>query len=286
MAISRAFAYNTGAAIAGLTQVGNLAISGTSFSGLTSSLSWYNGPDESLGYVIAYESPGNTVPNSATFGRVQFWRSSTQSDATFISLSGYISKRHGSPQNFTTGGSASSWLSSNGYWTNWAISYTAGLYKTTYSGYFTDNVSFFATATPQAFGTNPATSVQTTVISEAVSGDGDNFSCQWLGYFKPTTTQTYTFYTNSDDASYVWVGANAISGFTTANATVNNGGAHGPTETSGSIALTAGVYYPIRIQFGESGGGDVMTFNFSTSTITKTTNVTGLVFYNPITNNF
>ena len=286
MAISRAFAYNTGAAIPGLTQVGNLAISGTSFSGLTSSLSWYNGPDESLGYVIAYESPGNTVPNSATFGRVQFWRSSTQSDATFISLSRYISNRHGSPQNFTTGGSASSWLSSNGYWTNWVISYTTGLYKTTYSGYFNDVVSFFATATPQAFGTNPATSVQTTAISEAGSGDGDNFSCQWLGYFKPTTTQTYTFYTTSDDASYVWIGANAISGFTTANATVNNGGAHGPIEASGSIALTAGVYYPIRIQFGEAGGGDVMTFNYSTSTITKTTNVTGLVFYNPVTNNF
>jgi phosphosulfolactate phosphohydrolase-like enzyme len=84
----------------------------------------------------------------------------------------------------------------------------------------------------------------------------------------------------------VWVGANAISGFTTANATVNNGGAHGPIEASGSIALTAGVYYPIRIQFGEAGGGDVMTFNFSTSTITKTTNVTGLVFYNTTTNGF
>jgi len=286
MAISRAFAYNTGVAIPGLTQVGNLAISGTSFSGLTSSLSWYNGPDESLGYVIAYESPGNTVPNSATFGRVQFWRSSTQSDATFISLSRYISNRHGSPQNFTTGSSASSWLSSNGYWTNWTISYADGLYKTTYSGYFADNVSFFATATPQAFGTNPATSVQTTAISEAATDDGSNFSCQWLGYFRPTTTQTYTFYTNSDDASYVWVGSNAISGFTTTNAIVNNGGAHGPIEASGSIALTAGVYYPIRIQFGEAGGGDVMTFNYSTSTITKTTNVTGLVFYNPITNNF
>ena len=177
-------------------------------------------------------------------------------------------------------------MSSNGYWTNWVISYTAGLYKTTYSGYFNDVVSFFATATPQAFGTNPATSVQTTAISEAGSGDGDNFSCQWLGYFKPTTTQTYTFYTTSDDASYVWIGSNAISGFTTANATVNNGGAHGPTEASGSIALTAGVYYPIRIQFGEASGGDVMTFNYSTSTITKTTNVTGLVFYNPVTNNF
>ena len=286
MAISRAFAYNTWAAIIGLTQVGNLAITGTAFSGLTTSLAWYNGPDEETGYVIAYESAGNTVPGSATLARVQFWRTSTQSDATFISLSGYISTQHGTPQNFTTGSSASSWLRSNGYWTNWTISYTAGLYKTTYSGYFNDVVSFFATATPQAFGTNPATSVQTTAISEAGSGDGDNFSCQWLGYFKPTTTQTYTFYTNSDDASYVWVGSNAISGFTTANATVNNGGAHGPTETSGSIALTAGVYYPIRIQFGEAGGGDVMTFNFSTSTITKTTNVTGLVFYNSTTNNF
>ena len=84
----------------------------------------------------------------------------------------------------------------------------------------------------------------------------------------------------------MWVGSNAQTGFTTANATVNNGGAHGPVETSGSIALTAGVYYPIRIQFGEAGGGDVMTFNYGTSTIGKTTNVTGLVFYNTTTNGF
>ena len=290
MAISRAFAYNTGAAIVGLAQVGNLAISGTSFSGLTSSLSWYNGPDESLGYVIAYESPGNTVPNSATFARVQFWRTSTQSDATFISLVQYISNRHGSPQNFTTGSSASSWLSSNGYWTNWeTLVFQAGLYKTTYKGYFADDVNFFATAAivdMPGIGGNPATSVQTTVISEPSQNDGENFSCQWLGYFRPGTTETYTFYTSSDDASYVWVGNVAKIGFTTGNALVNNGGAHGVQEASGSIALTAGSYYPIRIQFGEQGGGDVMTFNYSTPTITKTTNVDRLVFYNPITNNF
>jgi phosphosulfolactate phosphohydrolase-like enzyme len=84
----------------------------------------------------------------------------------------------------------------------------------------------------------------------------------------------------------VWIGANAVTGFTTANATVNNGGAHGVVERSGTAALTAGVYYPIRIQFGEAGGGDVMTFNHSTSTITKTTNVTGKVFYNSTTNGF
>ena len=166
------------------------------------------------------------------------------------------------------------------------ITYTAGLFKTTYSGYFNDVVSFFATATPTTYGTNPATSVQTTAITEAASGDGSNFSCQWLGYFLPSTTETYTFFTSSDDASYVWVGSNALTGFTTANAIVNNGGAHGNQERSGTISLTSGVYYPIRIQFGEASGGDVMTFNYSTPTIPKTTTVTGRVFYNPTTNGF
>ena len=167
-----------------------------------------------------------------------------------------------------------------------SIFYSPGLFKTTFAGYFADVVSFFATATPTTYGTNPATSVQTTSISEAGSDDGSNFSCQWLGYFLPSTTETYTFFTASDDASYVWVDSNAISGFTTGNAVVNNGGAHGVQERSGSIALTAGVYYPIRIQFGEAGGGDAMTFNYSTPTITKTTDVTGRVFYNPTTSGF
>ena len=166
------------------------------------------------------------------------------------------------------------------------LPYSAGLFKTTYSGYFSDDVSFFATATPASVGGNPATSVQTTAISEPAADDGSSFSCQWLGYFKPTTTETYTFFTSSDDASYVWIGANAQAGFTTGNATVNNGGLHGNLEKFGTIALTAGVYYPIRIQFGELSGGDVMTFSYSTPTITKTTNVTGLVFYNSSTNGF
>ncbi len=166
------------------------------------------------------------------------------------------------------------------------VPYVAGLFKTTYAGYFADVPSFFATATPTTYGTNSSTSVQTTAISEASSDDGSNFSIQWLGYFLPSTTETYTFFTSSDDASYVWVASNALSGYTTANATVNNGGLHGVVETNGTASLTAGVYYPIRIQFGEAGGGDVMTFNYSTSTITKTTNVTGRVFYNPATNGF
>ena len=121
MAVSRAFAYNTGGLISGLTQTGNLAISGTSFSGLTSSLTWYNGPDETLGYVIAYESPGQSKPGGGT-ANVQFWRSATQSDASFLSISNYISSRYSTPQNFTNPSTAKTWLNTNGYWTSWISS--------------------------------------------------------------------------------------------------------------------------------------------------------------------
>ena len=155
--------------------------------------------------------------------------------------------------------------------------YVAGLYRTKYSGYFNDVVGWFATATATA------TTVQTSTIEDPNTDDGDTFSEQWLGYFVPSTTETYTFYLSSDDASYLWIGNNAVSGFTTANATVNNGGLHGVVETSGTASLTAGVYYPVRIQFGENLGGDVLTFNYSTATITKTTNVSGKVFYHPAT---
>jgi hypothetical protein len=284
MSTSRPFAYNTGSTISGTIQIGNLAI-GIPSSGFPSTgLQWWNGPDEDLGYVIAQSVPEGNQPTPFTgiTASVGFFRSTILSESSFIE----IAQRVSTNQTFATGDAATTWLNANGYWSSWVTPYVAGLYKTTYSGYFNDNVSFFATATPASVGGNPATSVQTTSIFEPSQNDGENFSCQWLGYFKPTTTETYTFFTSSDDASYVWVGSNAQTGFTTGNSTVNNGGLHGTLEKFGSIALTAGTYYPIRIQFGELSGGDVMTFSYSTPTITKTTNVTGLVFYNSTTNGF
>jgi hypothetical protein len=158
------------------------------------------------------------------------------------------------------------------------ISYLAGVVARRYNGgYFADDVTWFASQTVSS------TTIQVGSISEPASDDGSDFSYQWLGYFRPTTSETYTFYLSSDDASYMWIGANARSGFTTSNALINNGGLHGPIEVSGSIALTAGVYYPIRLQFGERGGGDICTFSFFTPTISKTTDTTGRTFYDPNT---
>ena len=159
-----------------------------------------------------------------------------------------------------------------------ALPYGNGLYRRRYTGYFADNVNWFATATQVAADVN---------TSPITDGDhGESFSIQWLGYFLATTTETYTFFTTSDDASYLWVGATALSGFTTANATVNNGGLHGAVEQSGTAALIAGTYYPIRIQFGENTGGDVMEVRISTPTIAKTTNLSTNIFYNIFTTGF
>jgi hypothetical protein len=109
-------------------------------------------------------------------------------------------------------------------------------------------------------------------------GIGDSYGFIAIGYFYPPTTGTYTFYTSSDDGSGVWIGAtaSATSGRTTTNAVVNNGmqaGGQANTKRSGSIVLTAGVRYAIRIVHQEGGGGDNLTFSWLNANISETTDL-------------
>lgn len=162
-----------------------------------------------------------------------------------------------------------------------AFNPAAGLYSRTYLGYFGDDVNYFAGAT------QTAQRVDTGVLT---SDGGFNYSQQWLGYFRPNTTENYRFWLTSDDASYFWIGSTAISGFTTGNANINNGGLHSAqTVNSGLISLTANVYYPIRIQYGNSGGSE--TFDFFFDRVNSDpgffiSNLTGLSFYNTSTRAF
>ena len=146
-----------------------------------------------------------------------------------------------------------------------------GLFGKRYINYYADNVNYFVPSLLQG-ETNTTTSIN------GFTSSADNYSWMWLGYFLAPTTGTYTFYTASDDASHLWIGPNALSGYTTANATVNNGGAHGVIETSGATNLTGGILYPMRIMFGEAGGGDVITVSFAGPSITKTTNGSGYYY--------
>ena len=155
-----------------------------------------------------------------------------------------------------------------------------GLYRRTYTGYFADTPDWFDSASIRSTG------ISTSVIGLTGFDTGDLFSIQWLGYFKPQVTGIHTFFTNSDDGSYVWIGTNAISGYTIDNALVSNGGLHTVTERSNSVMLIAHEenYYPIRIQYGDYNGAQRMSVSYSAPTIAKTTNFYNLLYYNSWTN--
>ena len=135
----------------------------------------------------------------------------------------------------------------------------SGFYGKKYSGYFNDNVNWFNTA-------NQTDSTISTSINN-FGTSGDSFSWQWLGYFKIGSLSSVNFQTASDDASYVWAGETAVNGYSTGNAVVNNGGLHGIQTRSGTFTPTSedilDGYTPIRIQFGENGGGSSMTFRYN-----------------------
>jgi hypothetical protein len=146
--------------------------------------------------------------------------------------------------------------------------------------YFADTPTIFSTWTEDFIGTTTDMTTINTATGGIVPTDGswNNYSVEWFGHFKAPATGTYTFYTKSSDASYVWVGDSALSGYNTTNYVVNNSGIHVATEKSGTKSLTAGTFYPIRCQFGGNISSDSFSFSFSASGIERVYNMSGYVY--------
>jgi len=158
-----------------------------------------------------------------------------------------------------------------------ATTFTQGLLGKRYVGYYNDNVNFFTTA-PLFSGTG--TPVNSTSIMN-FSSNADFYSWMWTGYFKAPASGVYRFYLSSDDASHLWIGDNATTGYTVSNAVVNNGGLHPTITRTGSINLIANQMYPIRLMFGENWGGDIVSLFWDLPNGTRVTNGTGYFFQNP-----
>lgn len=89
-----------------------------------------------------------------------------------------------------------------------------------------------------------AEGVQNTINLENRVRD-DFFGFEFTGLFKANRAGVYTFYTESDDGSHLYLGEQQI---------VDNAGIHGMVEKHGQIALKKG-YHPIRVTFFQGGGG-------------------------------
>lgn len=161
-----------------------------------------------------------------------------------------------------------------------------GLFRTQYTGYFAGNPAFFDTAVSRSGSFNGP---NTGSINPGFTGSQasiNNISVQWLGYFAPTTTENYEFQATSDDAMFMWIGNDATASYTTASINIGSPSL-GPLYLTGSIiSLISGTFYPMRIQFGEAGGGEYLTMSYSTPTIGLTTNWTSSMYYNTSSNGF
>jgi uncharacterized repeat protein (TIGR02543 family) len=158
-----------------------------------------------------------------------------------------------------------------------STSFTAGLLGRRYVGYYNDDVNFFTNN--RLFATT-GTPVNSTSIFN-FSSNSDLYSWMWTGFFKAPVSGVYRFYLSSDDASHLWIGDVATTGFTTSNATVNNGGLHPTITRTGSINLFADQFYPIRVMFGENYGGDIVSLFWDLPNGTRVTNGTGYFFQSP-----
>ncbi len=90
-----------------------------------------------------------------------------------------------------------------------------------------------------------------------ISGMGaDTFSIRWTGQIQPLYSNTYTFYTTSDDGVRLWINNQLI---------INSWIDQAPTVNQGTIALSANQKYDIRLEYYENGGGAAIKLEWSSA---------------------
>jgi uncharacterized repeat protein (TIGR03806 family) len=94
-----------------------------------------------------------------------------------------------------------------------------------------------------------------------IAGIGaDTFSVRWSGQILAPNTETFTFYTTTDDGVRLWVNNQLL---------IDKWINQGPTEWSGTIALNAGQKYNMVMEYYENGGGSVAKLFWSSPSNAK-----------------
>ncbi|OUJ69900.1 FG-GAP-like repeat-containing protein [Hymenobacter crusticola] len=127
----------------------------------------------------------------------------------------------------------------------------AGLDYKYYEGFW-DAVPDYSTLTPLKTGT-------TTAFELTAQQRDYAFSFQFTGYVTVPTDGVYTFYTNSDDGSLLYIGNTLV---------VNNDGSHGDRELSGTIGLKAGTH-AFTVSYLQGYGGQNLQVSYAGPSLGK-----------------
>jgi parallel beta-helix repeat protein len=93
----------------------------------------------------------------------------------------------------------------------------------------------------------------------SVANRAYGYAINFVGYIYVPADNQYTFYTNSDDGSNLYIDNVLV---------VNNNGEHAPAEKSGTIGLQAG-YHAISVGYFQNLGGTTLSVSYSSSGISK-----------------
>ncbi|MBN8850257.1 MAG: fibronectin type III domain-containing protein, partial [Sphingobacteriales bacterium] len=227
------------------TAPGNLAITGTSYSGV--SLQWTASTDN-VG-VVAYDIYVNGVRlYSVTPDKTSFTVYSLKNGAsyTFYVKARDLAGNASNPSNQVSGEPLINGLT---------YSYFDGLATTLKA------IPDYSSMTPIQTGT-----ISTFSLSPAY--DPTYFGFLFQGYLIAPTTGTYQFQTTSDDGSRLYLGsAGALTSPYSFSGTplINNDGLHGSTsKQSGLVNLVAGQIYPIAATYLQMTGGFNLTVSWKT----------------------
>ncbi|WP_165869237.1 PA14 domain-containing protein [Maribacter algicola] len=128
-------------------------------------------------------------------------------------------------------------------------------YNLSPSGDTVDNIP-----TSGALATGVATNIDVSGLAAThTPGDGETYSVRYTGYIEITSSGSYTFFTNSDDGSKLFIDAVEV---------VDNDGLHGMNEESGTITLASGFHW-LEIVFFERTGGDNLIVQYQGPSIAK-----------------
>lgn len=107
---------------------------------------------------------------------------------------------------------------------------------------------------------DPGVNLTWGTAAPATGMGADTFSVRWTGRIIPRSNETYTFYTQSDDAVRLWV-----NGVQLVNAWTN----HTSREDKGTITLKASQAYTIQVDYRDNTGTALARLSWSTPTIAK-----------------
>lgn len=120
-----------------------------------------------------------------------------------------------------------------------------GLTTTFYQGRELAKLPQFATLKKRTSWVSPEFNINRDQINGLLQKGNESFALQFTGFIQIDTPGKYTFSTQSDDGSKLFINGKEI---------VDNDGNHGVMEETGSVELTAG-RHAIRVEYYNNGGG-------------------------------